>query len=113
MSSLHEDNGRLVAYIGTKEDVKEGDSFQVYQKQEGKDGMIDWVEIGTIKVDKGGVWDNREGAGQVIEGESEDKTEDEKSDSNLKYTIFKGKPGKMGEGCLIRMAGKKDKNKKK
>lgn len=113
MSSLHEDNGRLVAYIGTKEDVKEGDSFQVYQKQEGKDGLIDWVEIGTIKVDKGGVWDNREGAGQVIEGESEDKTDDEKSDSNLKYTIFKGKPGKMGEGCLIRMAGKKDKNKKK
>ena len=108
MSSLHVIDGKLAAYIGKKEDVKSGDKFDVFTPQEGKDKTIEWKKVGTLKVAKNGVWDNREGAGQTIEGETEDDA-DEKDDkkeeaATTEYTVFEGKPGKMGEGCMIRLA---------
>lgn len=104
MCSLHEIDGKLGAYIGKKESIKEGDKFDVFQAEEDKDHNIEWKKVGTIKVAKKGVWDNSEGAGQVIEGEAQDGSE-EAADSSLSYTIFDGKPSKkMGEGCMIRLA---------
>ena len=113
MSSLHvaEDGKTLIAYIGMKEGIKEGDDFDVFQKAEGEDGLIVWDKIGSVSVAKGGLWENREGAGVKIEGAAEDKEEKE-TESKNSYTIFKGSAKKMGEGCLIRLAGGKDKKKK-
>lgn len=106
MTSLHVIDGKLAAYIGMKEGIEVGDKFNVYEAVQSKTdpNMTEWKSIGTIKVAKGSVWDNRAGAGEHFEDESEDKTEDEKNISSVPYTIFTGKPGKMGEGCMIRLA---------
>ena len=85
--------------------MKEGDKFEVFQPVENKDKTIEWKKIGTIKVAKNGVWDNSEGAGQTIEGEAQDGEENNDT-ATLSYTVFEGKPGKMGEGCMIRLAKK-------
>lgn len=103
MSSLHEEDGKLVAYIATKEGVKAGDKFDVFMCQK-TDKEIEWKKVGTIKVAKNSVWDNQEGANETLEGEAEDG-EKKEGNAELKYTIFDGKPGKkVGEGCLIRLA---------
>ena len=103
MSSLHEEDGKLVAYIGTKEGVKAGDKFDVFMCHK-TDKEIEWKKVGTIKVAKNSVWDNQEGANETLEGEAEDG-EKKEGNAELKYTIFDGKPGKkVGEGCLIRLA---------
>lgn len=103
MSSLHEEDGKLVAYIGTKEGVKAGDKFDVFMCQK-TDKEIEWKKVGTIKVAKNSVWDNQEGANETLEGEAEDG-EKKEGNAELKYTVFDGKPGKkIGEGCLIRLA---------
>jgi hypothetical protein len=103
MTSLHVINGKLAAYIGMKEGVEAGDKFNVYEAvQSANDpNVVEWKEIGTIKVGKE-VWDNRAGAGEEIDGAATDK-EDGKA-SSVPYTVFSGKPGKMGEGCMIRLA---------
>lgn len=103
MTSLHVIDGQLAAYIGMKEGVKSGDKFDVFQAVQSQEdpNLIDWDKIGTIKVGKE-VWDNRAGADEDLEGASTDK-EDEKA-SAVPYTVFSGKPGKMGEGCMIRLA---------
>lgn len=105
MCSLHVIDSKLCAYIGKKESVKEDDKFEVFQPVENKDKTIEWKKIGTIKVAKKGVWDNSEGAGQAIEGEAQDGEENNDT-ATLSYTVFEGKPGKMGEGCMIRLAKK-------
>lgn len=103
MSSLHVEDGKLVAYIGTKEGVKAGDKFDVFMCQK-NDNEIEWKKVGTIKVAKNSVWDNQEGANETLEGEAEDG-EKKEGNAELKYTVFDGKPGKkVGEGCLIRLA---------
>jgi hypothetical protein len=56
--------------------------------------------VTTIKVDKKGVWDNREGAGEIIQDAAQDK-EDDDINTSLTYTTF-GKSKKMLEGSLIR-----------
>ena len=104
MCSLHEIDGKLGAYIGKKEGIKAGDKFDVFTPQEEQDKSITWKKVGTIKVEKKGVWDNREGAGQTIEDEAQEGDKDDDT-AALTYTVFDGKPGKkMGEGCMIRLA---------
>lgn len=105
MSSLHVIDGKLAAYIGKKEGIKSGDKFDVFQAVQSADdpNVYDWKKIGTIKVGKM-VWDNRAGAGEKLEGEATDKDDDDDKASNVPYTIFNDKPGKMGEGCMIRLA---------
>ena len=107
MSSLHVIDGKLAAYIGLKEGVKSGDKFDVFEAVRSKKdpNVTEWNKIGTISVAKGGVWDNRAGAGEEIEGASEDKSDKDANDATNKgYTEFKGKPGKMGEGNMIRLS---------
>lgn len=100
LSTLHQaDDGTLYAFIGKKEGVKEGDKFEVLERTM-KDGKEEFRKVAAIKVDKDGLWDNREGAGEVIEGAAEDK-DDKDGNANLKYTTF-GKNNKMFEGYLIR-----------
>lgn len=104
MTSLHVIDGKLAAYIGMKEGVQAGDKFNVYEAVQSKDdpNLTEWKEIGSIKVGKE-VWDNRAGVGEQLEGQATDKDDDEKA-SAVPYTVFSGKPGKMGEGCMIRLA---------
>ena len=103
MSSLHEVDGKLVAYIGTKEGVKAGDKFDVFMCEKTDKG-VEWNKVGSIKVAKNSVWDNQEGANETLEGAAEDGEEAD-GNATLKYTTFDGKPGKkVGEGCMIRLA---------
>ncbi len=104
MCSLHVIDGKLGAYIGKKESIKGGDKFNVFIPEEDKDGNVTWKQVGSIKVDKNGVWDNSEGAGVKIEGAAEDG-EEEEANTALTYTVFSDKPSKkIGEGCMIRLA---------
>jgi hypothetical protein len=107
MASLQEMNGKLIAYIGMKEDVKSGDKFEVFKPEINPDGTLkEWKEVGTIKVNKGCVWDNRAGAGEAIEGEAVDKKEkDDEEGGKMEWTEFKDKPSKnVYGGLMIRMA---------
>lgn len=103
MTSLHVIDGKLAAYIGMKEDIEAGDKFDVFEAVMAKDdpNSLEWKKVGTIKVGKT-VWDNREGAGEEIAGAAEDK--DNQTASTTPYTEFKEKPGKFGEGCMIRLS---------
>jgi hypothetical protein len=94
----------LIAYIGMKEGIKSGDKFNVYEAVQSKDdpNAMEWKVIGTIKAGKE-IWDNRDGAGEQIEGQATDKDDDDDKASAVPYTVFNGKPGKMGEGCMIRL----------
>ena len=105
MTSLHVIDGKLAAYIGMKEGVKSGDKFNVYEAVQSKDdpNLTEWKEIGSIKAGKE-IWDNRAGAGEQLEGQATDKDDDDDKASAVPYTVFSGKPGKMGEGCMIRLA---------
>ena len=105
MCSLHVIDGKLGAYIGKKESIKGGDKFNVFVPEEDKEGNIVWKQVGSIKVDKNGVWDNSEGAGVQIEGAAQDGEDDDDNNSGLTYTVFSDKPSKkIGEGCMIRLA---------
>jgi hypothetical protein len=105
MCSLHVIDGKLGAYIGKKESIKGGDKFNVFVPEEDKEGNIVWKQVGSIKVDKNGVWDNSEGAGVQIEGAAQDGEDDDNNNSGLTYTVFSDKPSKkIGEGCMIRLA---------
>jgi len=104
MASLHEVDGKLVAYIGMKEDIKSGDKFNVYKPEMNPDGQTvkEWKNVGVIKVNKGCVWDNRAGAGEVIEGEASDKKDkDDEEGGKAQYTEFKEKPSKSIYGGLM------------
>ena len=100
LATLHqEDDGTLFSYIGKKEGIDSGDKFEVLERVM-KDGKETFKVVTTIKVDKKGVWDNREGAGEIIQGAAQDK-EDDDINTSLTYTTF-GKSKKMLEGSLIR-----------
>lgn len=102
MVPLHEEDGKLVAYIGTKEGVTEKSVFDVLAKEMTKEGRITFKKVGSLKVEKGCVWDNQAGAGDAAEDDGDD--DEVKGDASLTYTTFKGKPGKIGNGNFIKLA---------
>lgn len=103
---LHEINGTLGAYIGTKEGVTAKTAFDVYENKlvidkKTNTQKMDLKKVGSLKVEKNGVWENRVGEGD----EGEDEEGEEKGDTSRTYTLFKGKPsGKLMEGAMIRIA---------
>jgi len=88
-------NGEITAYIGTKEDLKAGDKFEVLERIVDKNtGKPDYKKVGQIKVAKGKIWDN-------IYMASED--ENAETDSNgLSATVFEGNVKGLYSGMLIR-----------
>lgn len=114
MAALHasDDGTQLFAYVGAKEGVTEKSVFDVFESQIDKNGKQEFKKIGSLKVEKGQVWDNRAGAKEAADAEDDsdeggdDKKEKGggKADPNLEYTTFQGKPGKLGDGHLIRLA---------
>lgn len=103
MVPLHEDGDKLIAYIGTKEGVTEKSQFDVLGKEIDKTGRVVFKKVGSLKVQKGCVWDNQVGAGDAAEADEED---DVKGNASLSYTTFAGKPkpGKLGDGFYIKLA---------
>lgn len=98
--NIAEDGKTMYAYVGKKEGVKDGDKFEALEQVQDADGNITYKKVGTVKVAKGKVWDNRAGAGEKIEGAA---TGDDDDDDNngLSYTIFEGRPNKaMADGGL-------------
>lgn len=97
--NIGDDGQTMYAYVGKKEGVKSGDKFEALEQILDADGNITYKKVGTVKVAKGKVWDNRHGAGVKIEGEASDDDKDD--ENNLSYTIFEGKPNKaMADGGL-------------
>ena len=106
LAALHvsDDGTQLCAYIGTKEGVTEKSQFDVFEMKMNGDKMV-YNKVGSLKVMKGKVWDNRAGAGTADDDSGDDDDKDAvKGDASLQYTIFQGKPGKIGEGNFIKLA---------
>src|SRR5690606_28810430 len=80
----------IMAKVGKKEGIQEGDKFEVLEQALNEDGTTEYHKKGTIKVDKEeDVWDNT----FVREWSNNDFVEG---------TIFKGLKGKYHPGMLIR-----------
>ncbi|WP_163171745.1 hypothetical protein [Bacteroides sp. 51] len=89
------ENGEITAHIGTKEDLKGGDKFEVLERIiDKKTGLETHQRVGTIKVAKGKIWNN-------IYMASDD--ENATTDSNgLTATVFEGNAKSFRNGMLIR-----------
>lgn len=89
------ENGEITAYIGTKEDLKAGDRFEVLEPViNAKTEKIDYQKKGEIKVAKGKIWDNI-----YMATEDENATADSKG---LTATVFEGNAKNFYNGLLIR-----------
>lgn len=102
---LHDIEGQLGSYIGTKEGVTEKTAFDVYESKYVLDKKTNVTrqelkKVGSLKVEKNGVWDNNVGEG---EDDPEESVEVPALDART-FTLFKGKPGKLNEGHMIRLA---------
>lgn len=98
--NISDDGQTMYAYVGKKEGVKDGDKFEALEQIQDAEGNITYKKVGTVKVAKGMVWDNRHGAGEKIEGAATDDDDDD-GGNNLEYTIFEGKPTKaLADGGL-------------
>ncbi len=103
LATLHQDGENLYAYIGAKEGCKEGDKFEVLQKTIDKEGVEVYKAVGVVKIEKGQLWDNRNGINLKVEGAATDekKKDKEKANSALSFSGF-GTSKKLLEGSLIR-----------
>ena len=99
--NVTDDGQTMYAYVGKKEGVKDGDKFEALEQIQDENGNITYKKVGTVKVAKGKVWDNRHGAGEKIEGAASGDDDDDDGDNSLEYTIFEGKPSKaLADGGL-------------
>src|SRR5690606_39200792 len=67
----------LSAKIGLKEGLEKGDKYEVLEQVINKEGKTEYKKVGTIKVEKNMIWDNRYMA-------------DEENTSEIEYTTFSG-----------------------
>ncbi|HMI07926.1 MAG TPA: hypothetical protein VK528_10300 [Flavobacterium sp.] len=81
----------ITAKIGMKEGLTDKSKFDVMEQQQDADGKIQYVSVGSVKVDDSfPIWDNRYGA------------QDENPDSKIDRTYFKKVSGKdFYRGMLI------------
>lgn len=89
-----------LAYIGLKEGIDEKSKFTVLEKQEDENGRTIYKKVGSLKPEKGKIWDNRYMAEDEIEGKSE-------GEAPLNATVLTGSKDLM-PGMLI-IEGKFDK----
>lgn len=90
----------ITAKIGLKEGLEEGDKFEVLEQNiDPKTGVSSYNNLGTIKVSKGMIWDNRytDGLPEISETGEEVKA----NTNNLDRTTFDGGK-KFYPGLLIR-----------
>lgn len=89
------EKGELTAHIGTKEDLKAGDKFEVLEPvQNEKTQKFEYKKVGEIKVAKGKIWDNI-----YMATDDENSTTDKKG---LTATVFEGNAKKFFASMVIR-----------
>lgn len=82
----------IAAKIGSKEDIRAGDKFEVLEKYRDREGNIQYKRLGIITItDNNKVWDNNTKGDWL--GNSKSK---------LEYTVFEGKNAKYAPGMLFR-----------
>jgi hypothetical protein len=82
----------IAAKIGSKEDIRAGDTFEVLEKYRDKENNIQYKRIGIITItDNNKVWDNNTKGDWL--GNSKSK---------LEYTVFEGDKKKYAPGMLFR-----------
>jgi len=82
----------IAAKIGTKEDVKAGDKFEVLEKTWNANGNVKYKRLGIIQVvNSNKIWDNNT-SGSWTQSER----------SKLEYTEFEGEKNKYTPGMLFR-----------
>lgn len=101
LATLHQDGENLFAYVGKKEGCKEGTKFEVLQRVLNDDGTEGFEVVGKVQIQKGQLWDNRIGAGEKIQGETEEKTDKDAGNASLGHSGL-GTSKKMLEGSLLR-----------
>lgn len=79
----------LSAKIGLKEGLEKGDKYEVLEQIINDEGKTEYKRVGTIKVEKNMIWDNRFMA-------------DEENTSEIEFTSFSGSKNKYYAGMLIR-----------
>lgn len=90
----------LIADMGTKESVKEGETFNVIQGKTNANGVTKYSVIGQVKVQKKGVWDN-----EVNMAEQADNAAFEGGAMEIQGTKLAGPGLKMAEvGMFVKRA---------
>lgn len=90
----------ITAQIGMKEDVEDGDKFEVLEKNmDPETGKITYKRVTTLKAEKGKIWDNRYAAD---EEQAENAEQGEGAVQTIKATTFSGGNKNIYPGMLIR-----------
>ena len=93
------DGNNISAFVGAKEGITKKSSFEVLEKEYDPDkNRFRYHKVGTLKVDKNKIWDNR----FTIEGVETNGEEDVATNPNVDRTYFLGKSDKLAPGMLIR-----------
>lgn len=102
LSPIMIQDGKVTAYVGMKEGIEGGDKFDVIELIMKEDGTTEMKKVGSVKAEKGKIWDNRYKAGEKIEGVASDGKEDDAAAASLQFTTFDGKASKFMDGMMIR-----------
>jgi cell division inhibitor SulA len=95
MTPVLSNDPQIVAQIGMKEGLEGGEKFDVLEQNlDMQTGTITYKKVGSVKVDKKNVWDNRYAAG----------SEADNAAASLKGTVFLGKAKKVYPGLLLKQA---------
>lgn len=93
------DANNITAFIGIKEGITKKSRFEVLEKIFDQDkNRFKYHKVGTLKVDKDKIWDNR----FTIEGIETNGEENIDSNPSVDRTYFIGKSDKLAPGMLIR-----------
>lgn len=87
----------ITAKIGKKEGLTGGETFEVFEQVLNPEtGLTEFETVGTIRVNRREIWDNRFNAGEGIDP-------DEDVDPERDRTTFRGSSRRFHPGMLIRM----------
>lgn len=92
-------DNNISAFIGAKEGITKKSNFEVLEKEYDPDkNQFRYHKIGTLKVDKNRIWDDR----FTIDGVITNSDDDVDTNPNVDRTYFIGKSDKLAPGMLIR-----------
>lgn len=109
VGEVSEDGKYLQVAIGLKDGVSSKNKYEVIMPAQDANGKITYKRVGTLKAEKGRIWDNRFGALEDAKlfAENHEKVKDEEGaegDPTLTATTFKILSGanQIVPGCLVR-----------
>ena len=95
----------ITAKIGMKEGIEGGERFEVLEQVlDSETGLTKYEKVGTVRVNRSEIWDNRYNAGEVVLN-YEQNQEDDNTEINrdIDRTTFRGRSRNLYPGMLIRM----------